>query len=91
MSDTPLTDEIGAQPSNSAHTDYLAMREHARALERRNAKLREALLFALKHIKELREAFMTGALSCNDGSGGTRPNRNVEAEVMARAALKEDE
>lgn len=45
MSDrpTPETDEIGAQPSQSPHDDYLVMREHARRLERERDELKEAL------------------------------------------------
>lgn len=49
--------------------------------------LRDAAVFALDHIRELREAWRTGALSERDGLGGIRSNRNVEAEVKLRNAL----
>lgn len=44
---------------------------------------------ALEHVRELREAWRTGALHECDGGGGTRSNRNVEVEVALRNALAE--
>ena len=46
-----------------------------------------ALECSLDHVKELREAWRTGALSEHDGQGGTRSNRNVDVENKCRAAL----
>lgn len=42
---------------------------------------------AMIHVRELREAWRTGAISEHDGQGGTRSNRNVEIEVGLRAAI----
>ena len=43
---------------------------------------------ALAHTAELRDAWMRGCLSDNDGQGGTRSNRNVDVNVQLRAAIK---
>lgn len=60
---------------------------HATAADRRIADLEKALRMALHHVKELEEAWMTGALSERDGKGGMRSNRNADVRVAIRAAL----
>lgn len=42
----------------------------------------------LEHLQELREAWMSGAITERDGKGGTRSNRNVEVEERLRTALE---
>lgn len=51
-------------------------------------RLRKACKKALYHVRELREAWMTGALSEHDGKGGLRSNRNVDVESQLSAALR---
>lgn len=43
MSDTPKTDAVAIPPHHSVTSDYSQLEIHARALERENAKLRDAL------------------------------------------------
>lgn len=43
---------------------------------------------ALAHVRELREAWRTGAIDERDGGGGTRSNRNVDVEVALRDAVE---
>ena len=43
---------------------------------------------ASEHVQELREAWMTGALSECDGKGGTRSNRNVDVDCQLRKAIQ---
>lgn len=51
--------------------------------------LLEACKKALEHVRELREAWRTGALSECDGRGGQRSNLNVDVEVaLAKAIAK---
>lgn len=50
-------------------------------------ELLEACEAALNHVRELREAWRTGALSERDGRGGSRSNRNVDVENALRNAL----
>jgi hypothetical protein len=57
------------------------------SLTARNAELEAACREALEHVRELREAWMSGALSERDGLGGTRSNRNVDVETALVAAL----
>ena len=49
--------------------------------------VKAAMQLALNHVVEIREAWMTGALSDHDGKGGTRSTRNVEVEMALRAAI----
>lgn len=59
------------------------------AIEAERDALRAACEFALEHVRELREAWRTGALDERDGGGGTRSNRNVDVEVALRNALED--
>ena len=52
------------------------------------AELVAAAEIALEHVKELREAWRTGAIRECDGNGGTRSNRNVDVEVRLRRVLE---
>lgn len=63
------------------------MQKEMEKLQERLRVLSEAAQFAWQHLDELREAWRTGAIRETDGKGGTRSNRNVEAEVKLRSAL----
>ncbi len=55
--------------------------------DRRWAELRAASVAALKHVEELRDAWVRGVIDDRDGRGGTRSSRNVDVEVALRKAL----
>ena len=53
---------------------------------------RDALLVACKkaseHIREMREAFRTGALTCCDGKSAERSNQNADIDLVLEKALE---
>lgn len=54
-----------------------------------NARLRETAKLALAHVRDLEDAWRSGALNERDGKGGTRSNRNLEVRRSLEIALKE--
>lgn len=56
-----------------------------------DAALLKACMSALEHIRELEQAWMTGAINECDGKGGTRSNRNAEVRVELAAAIAKAE
>lgn len=66
-----------------------AMIDMVAELRADNARLRETAKLALDHVRELEDAWRSGALTERDGKGGTRSNRNLEVRCSLETALKE--
>lgn len=66
-----------------------AMIELVAELRADNARLRETAELALAHVRELEDAWRSGALTERDGNGGARSNRNLEVRCRLETALKE--
>lgn len=75
---------IGALQFASIEVDVL--KREAEFL-RRFEEMQTALIAALGHVQELRDAWERGVISEHDGLGGTRSNRNVDVEVRLRSLL----
>lgn len=104
MSDTPRTDAKALEPfeyyrlpdedgvtKHVAALDYEAMRDHARALERQNAELLEALQEAI----EIFRGFRAGCSECDD-EGRELDWRDIDKRCLAavnmlRAAITKTE
>lgn len=75
----------GLDPSNEL---VKAWNSNVPSAEEKMFVLLSAAKLASDHVKELREAWQTGAIRESDGKGGERSNRNVEVDVALRKAIE---
>lgn len=64
----------------------LCWNEHDKVVAQRD-ELVEAAKSALSHVRELEDAWLTGAIRETDGNGGTRSTRNTEVRLQLSDAL----
>lgn len=80
---------VGVSTCNMEADDAMAIQAANGILAASSPDLLDACEKALAHVRELREAWRTGALGECDGRGGQRSNRNVDVEVaLAKAIAK---